>query len=719
PPKKKETDKQKRGSESSGHDVKLVDATLPTDSPSNLTESIQDGVAEKVQNECQELIVKEYERRVQSLQNHLRTLMEENEEATAEMSLGMTVADIAELGTSTTGRLDKNFQVADDYPDSMEDVSDKSDQPNPKLTPLDELSSHPSSNELEFSSEKCPPRNILSNYVFLRALREAIGTHNYQMYGCAHCGLDWRSALPWDSATTRCSGLPHLHHPRLWKQRIRKPLRPLKINPLLRSYVNKLQGRSVRRNSTRIPLYLSQSAAEIHSLDVFLANRDAMIHQCQYLEKCLERMEMEHQKDLDELTRQNLEDRALLKKNAMKRLEEVASEFRNDAYDRLKPVFRELLQENISIDEGLVQLTGAIQSLTKENAELGVTHRNLQRERRQLGNEHIKLATHNSAVIKLTHLLVVHQNRLDSMSQEQISDCLSALDSLKGQCTELERQEARAAESLERTKDGCELKGKQIEMLRKLSEAHISWTADTAKALSKATELIQNFMCCSTPEETSIEETAKVIEGIVYHLRPSLIALPKEDNAAILDFSWEDDKLEESLSVSEADKNDVVSSDEDKSEASGISEPHGWQIDDTIEVSEPEPASDEELTPARSSTSAKPLDTKDNVGLQHRFMYLDQIGTNLPLLQLNDYCPSSKEWQELLNCFVKHLPGREKLADDVTPDKDENGCLLPGDLYLIPPPGATIPTAKEQTHMLKRYEVEKLFAPLAEQSVVR
>ncbi|GAA54739.1 hypothetical protein CLF_105267 [Clonorchis sinensis] len=616
PPKKRETDKQKGGFESSEHDVKLADTSLPTDSPSNLTEPVQDGLAEKVQNECQELIVKEYERRVQSLQNHLRTLMEENEEATAEIQTldRQNRGQLAELKSKLTRRV----------------------------------------REVESLSEK---------------LQQKRAMHKREKE-------KWRST--------------------------EKDLEFVKQNT-----------EDQMRAENRI------LAAEIHLLDAFLANRDAMIHQCQYLEKCLERMELEHRKDLDELTRQNLEERTLLKKNAMKRLEEVASEFRNNAYDQLKPFFRELLQENISIDEGLVQLTGAIQSLTKENAELGVTHRNLQRERRQLGNEHIKLATHSSAVIKLTHLLVVHQNRLDSMSQEQMSDCLSALDSLKGQCTELERQEAKAAESLERTKDDCAVKERQIEMLRKLLEAHISWMADTAKTLSNATELIQNFMCCPTPEETSIEETAKIIDGIIDHLHPALREAPIEDNAAVLDFSWQNNKLEESLSVSEADRDDVVSSDEDKSETSGISEPHGWQIDDTIEVSEPEPASDEELTPTLGSTSAKPLDIKDNVGRLHRFKYLDQIGINLPQLQLNDYCPSSKEWQELLDCFVKHLPGRENFADSATSDNEEDGCLHPGDLYLIPPPKATILTAKEQTHILKRCEVEKLFAPLAEQGAVR
>ncbi|GAA57681.1 hypothetical protein CLF_113070 [Clonorchis sinensis] len=38
-------------------------------------------------------------------------------------------------------------------------------------------------------------------------------------------------------------------------------VRPLQVNPRLRSYVNKLRGGGVRRNSTQIPLYHPQSGA--------------------------------------------------------------------------------------------------------------------------------------------------------------------------------------------------------------------------------------------------------------------------------------------------------------------------------------------------------------------------------------------------------------------------------------------------------------------------
>ncbi|GAA54947.1 hypothetical protein CLF_106174 [Clonorchis sinensis] len=48
---------------------------------------------------------------------------------------------------------------------------------------------------------------------------------------------------------------------RRWTDRIRKPVRPLQVNPRLRSYVNKLRGGGVRRNSTQIPLYRPQSGA--------------------------------------------------------------------------------------------------------------------------------------------------------------------------------------------------------------------------------------------------------------------------------------------------------------------------------------------------------------------------------------------------------------------------------------------------------------------------
>ncbi|GAA50591.1 serine/threonine-protein kinase haspin [Clonorchis sinensis] len=43
--------------------------------------------------------------------------------------------------------------------------------------------------------------------------------------------------------------------------RIRKPVRPLEVNPRLRSYINRLRGGGVRRNSTQIPLYRPQSGA--------------------------------------------------------------------------------------------------------------------------------------------------------------------------------------------------------------------------------------------------------------------------------------------------------------------------------------------------------------------------------------------------------------------------------------------------------------------------
>ncbi|GAA53126.1 hypothetical protein CLF_109607 [Clonorchis sinensis] len=53
----------------------------------------------------------------------------------------------------------------------------------------------------------------------------------------------------------------HGLQPRRWTDRIRKPVRPLQVKPRLRSYVNKLRGGGVRRNSRQIPLYRPQSGA--------------------------------------------------------------------------------------------------------------------------------------------------------------------------------------------------------------------------------------------------------------------------------------------------------------------------------------------------------------------------------------------------------------------------------------------------------------------------
>ncbi|GAA54492.1 hypothetical protein CLF_103414 [Clonorchis sinensis] len=53
----------------------------------------------------------------------------------------------------------------------------------------------------------------------------------------------------------------HGLQPRRWTDRIRKPVRPLQVNPRPRSYFNKLRGGGVRRNSTQIPLYRPQSGA--------------------------------------------------------------------------------------------------------------------------------------------------------------------------------------------------------------------------------------------------------------------------------------------------------------------------------------------------------------------------------------------------------------------------------------------------------------------------
>ncbi|VDP97912.1 unnamed protein product [Trichobilharzia regenti] len=419
------------------------------------------------------------------------------------------------------------------------------------------------------------------------------------------------------------------------------------------------------------------------SLEEFRLNREALWAYYHNLELTLDQLKKEHKTAMENLLERDMAYRGRLKK--------VASEFRSVSFQRTEPTVKRMLAENVSIEGQLVKLSVAIAEMSRENVSLLKEFHSLIDEQSSLEKEQIVLGTRNSAVTKISHLLSIHQDKLDQFIREA-EERNEMHSNLSSKCNDLQVEKQSLSMQVEISIDCTD----SIHHLTNCIKSLADYIQTILSSNSDHQTINEN---CKTIEESGVngadvEETKSILFKLYNQLDTSDCLVNKFDISHL-----ERIVNQENMDKMNTEKNTPV----DNDSLSEISEPNfELDIDENMSISEPE---DNDII----SVNNEPVDNLQNrlesqKSCLENMERLDKIWSQINASYLQSYNPGSDEWREILSILAKNQVNWSEKLRKQSATLSGGGYLRPGDLKFIPPPSEKILTKKEYMSLLKRRE---------------
>ncbi|CAL8102985.1 unnamed protein product [Calicophoron daubneyi] len=254
----------------------------------------------------------------------------------------------------------------------------------------------------------------------------------------------------------------------------------------------------------------------------------------------------------------------------------------------------------------------------------------------------------------------------------------------------------------------CSRRNRQLARLRGRTQWRKNFVAELSDKIFRGAEIVKKLITDdlrSNDDNVTSKVTDEAINSILKILTEDMDSIDDGDDSEYYTSEHEDTEDPSDHLVLP-----VVLDEDDKDSSSGISYPHSDFEDNSLEISEPENSEDEGL-PSMEMNSVGSRECDQNCipveeELQSKSAEMEKAPTGRTLCKLERlddlwsevqcsklqlYRPSSKEWHNVLNFLVNSV-------GSFVPNLKSGGYLKSGDLELVPPPSAVIPTKLQIRH---------------------